>query len=467
MSAIIGKLDHEEAIKTTSITQVALASWIGTSIEWYDFFLYGTAAALVLGPLFFSPKFSPLAAQLAAFATFWVGFGGRPIGGIVFGHFGDRIGRKTMLILTLLIMAVSTFLVGCLPTYSVIGIWAPVLLVTLRFLQGFAVGGEWGGAVLMATEHASENRRGFYGSWPQMGAPTGLILSSLLFSWVSVSFSKQDFLAFGWRIPFLLSIVLVGLGLFIRLRITETPDFELVKQTRTVARVPIIEVLRTNFKQVLLAAGANFLLNGSFYVFVTFSITYGKDALRMPTSAFLNAILIGAAVMFLAVPLAGALSDRVGRLPVYLAGVVFLGLMAFPIFWLIDSKMPFLITLAISLALFGLALIAGPQAAFFNELFGANVRYSGASLGYQGAAIFAGGLAPFIATWLLHQFSFASWPIALYLIAMALITLVSTSLAGETRIVTQEQPSVGEITGWEEANGGLKRSCPALSGPLS
>ena len=467
MSGIIGKLGNEEAGKTTSITQVALASWIGTAIEWYDFFLYGTAAALVLGPLFFSPKFSPLAAQLAAFATFWVGFGARPIGGIVFGHFGDRIGRKTMLILTLLIMAVSTFLVGCLPTYSVIGIWAPILLVTLRFLQGFAVGGEWGGAVLMATEHSSENRRGFYGSWPQLGAPTGLILSSLLFSWVSVFFSKQDFLAFGWRIPFLLSIVLVGLGLFIRLKITETPAFELVKQTQTVARVPIIAVLRTNLKQVLLAAGANFLLNGSFYVFVTFVITYGRDALSMPTSIFLNAILIGATVMFLTIPLAGALSDRFGRLPVYLAGAAFLGVMTFPIFWLIDSKMPFLITLAISPALFGLGLIAGPQAAFFNELFGANVRYSGASLGYQGVAIFAGGLAPFIATWLLHQFSFTSWPIALYLIAMALITLISASLAGETRTVTQHQPSKGETTGWEKAHSGLKRSQAALSGPLS
>jgi MFS family permease len=261
--------------------------------------------------------------------------------------------------------------------------------------------------------------------------------------------------------------VLVGLGLFIRLKITETPDFELVKQTQTVARVPIIAVLRTNLKQVLLAAGANFLLNGSFYVFVTFIITYGRDALGMPTSIFLNATLVGATVMFLTIPLAGALSDRFGRLPIYLAGAAFLGVMAFPIFWLIDSKMPFLITLAISLALFGLGLIAGPQAAFFNELFGANVRYSGASLGYQGVAIFAGGLAPFIATWLLHQFSFASWPIALYLIAMALITLISASLAGETRTVTQHQPSKGETTGWEKAHSGLKRSWPALSGPLS
>ncbi|MGH2510425.1 MAG: MFS transporter, partial [Ktedonobacteraceae bacterium] len=227
-----------ESKKQSSITQVAIASWIGTSIEWYDFFLYGTAAALVLGPLFFSPKLSPLAAQLAAFATFWVGFAARPIGGIVFGHFGDRIGRKSMLVLTLTIMGLGTFLVGVMPTYSVIGIWAPILLVVLRFTQGFAVGGEWGGAVLMATEHSPANRRGFYGSWPQMGVPIGLILSSLLFSWVSTSFSQADFLSFGWRIPFLLSSVLVVVGLFIRMRITETPDFEQVKESHEIARLP-------------------------------------------------------------------------------------------------------------------------------------------------------------------------------------------------------------------------------------
>src|SRR5947209_11501502 len=244
MSGIIGKLGNEETGKTTSITQVALASWIGTAIEWYDFFLYGTAAALVFGPLFFSPKFSPLAAQLAAFATFWVGFAARPVGGIVFGHFGDRIGRKTMLILTLMIMGVATFLVGCLPTYRDAGIVATILLVILRFAQGFAVGGEWGGAVLMATEHSPADRRGFYGSWPQMGVPVGLLLSSLIFSLTTSAFSKQDFLSFGWRIPFLLSIVIVAVGLFIRLSITETPDFEQVRESRAIVRIPLLEVLR-------------------------------------------------------------------------------------------------------------------------------------------------------------------------------------------------------------------------------
>jgi MFS transporter, MHS family, shikimate and dehydroshikimate transport protein len=225
------------------IVRVAIASWIGTSIEWCDFILYGTAAALVLGPLFFSPKLSPLAAQLSAFATFWVGFAARPVGGIVFGHFGDRLGRKNMLILTLLMMGIGTFLVGCLPTYKNIGIIAPVLLVILRFAQGFAVGGEWGGAVLLATEHSPAARRGFYGSWPQFGLPIGLLLSSLLFSVVASSFPTTGFLAFGWRIPFLLSIVLVAVGLFMRLRIAETPDFQRVRETGTIARMPVLDVM--------------------------------------------------------------------------------------------------------------------------------------------------------------------------------------------------------------------------------
>jgi metabolite-proton symporter len=442
MSKIIDKLASEQMGKKTPITRVALASWVGTSIEWYDFFLYGTAAALVLGPLFF-PKFSPLAAQLAAFATFWVGFVARPIGGIVFGHFGDRLGRKAMLVLTLLIMGVATFLVGCLPTYSAIGIWAPILLVILRLLQGFAVGGEWGGAVLMATEHSPEHRRGFYGSWPQMGVPTGLLLSSLLFSLVSVSFSQKEVLAFAWRLPFLVSIVLVGVGLFIRLHITETPDFERVKATQSVARVPVVAVLRTKVKTVLLAAGAAALGFGSFYIFATFIITYGKQVLKMPGSVFLNATLIGALIMFFTLPLAGAFSDRVGRLPVYLAGALFTALLVFPIFWLIDSKSPFLIALAVSLALFCHSLMYGPKAAFFSELFGSNVRYSGASLGYQAAAVLVGGPTPLIATWLLQQFGLVSWPIALYIILLASITFVCTCLAGETRTVAQRQALVG------------------------
>lgn len=426
---------NQGATKRTSIVQVSLASWIGTSIEWYDFFLYGTAAALILGPQFFSPKLSPVAAQLAAFATFWVGFGARPIGGIVFGHFGDRIGRKRMLILTLAIMGLGTFLIGCLPNYKTIGIWAPILLVILRFSQGFAVGGEWGGAVLMATEHSPNHRKGFYGSWPQMGVPIGLVLSSLLFSLASTSFSKPDFLSFGWRIPFLLSIILVVVGLFIRLSITETPAFEELKEAQGIARMPVIDVVRkwSSLKNVLLAAGAFFCVNGSFYLFITFSVSYGTSVLKVPSSIVLNGTLIGAIAMFVVLPLAGALSDRYGRLPIYVLGAVTVGLLAFPIFWLIDTKSPALIALALSLGLGGTALMYGPQPAFYTEMFSTGVRYSGASLGYQGASIIAGGLAPFIATWLLGVFGPVSWPIALYVILLSLITLVSTLLIGETR----------------------------------
>jgi MFS transporter, MHS family, shikimate and dehydroshikimate transport protein len=428
------------------IVRVAIASWIGTSIEWYDFFLYGTAAALVLGPLFFSPKLSPQAAQLSAFATFWVGFLARPVGGIVFGHFGDRLGRKNMLILTLLIMGIATFLVGCLPTYKDIGIMAPVLLVILRFAQGFAVGGEWGGAVLIATEHSPAARRGFFGSWPQFGVPIGLLLSSLIFSLVASSFPTAGFLSIGWRIPFLLSIVLVAVGLFIRLRIAETPDFERVRESGRIARMPVIDVLRTNFKSVVLAAGAFFLTNGTFYIYVTFIVSYGEKILKVPASTMLNGTLVGAVAMGVTILAAGALSDRFGRLPVYLAGAAFVGLMAFPVFWLIDTRSPVLIALALAIGIGGIGIMYGPQAAFFSEMFGANVRYSGASLGYQITAIFAGGLAPFIATALLALFHDASWPIALYIIGMAIITLVCTYLAGETRPSVAAEP-VGGVAG--------------------
>ncbi len=438
--------ETQESTRKSPIVRVAMASLIGTSIEWYDFFLYGTAAALVLGPLFFSPKLSPLAAQLSAFATFWVGFAARPVGGIVFGHFGDRLGRKRMLILTLLIMGIATFLVGCLPTYKDIGIIAPVLLVILRFAQGFAVGGEWGGAVLIATEHAPAARRGFFGSWPQFGVPIGLLLSSLIFSVVASSFSKAAFLSIGWRIPFLLSIVLVAVGLFIRLRIAETPDFERVRETRTIARLPVIDVLRTNLKSVVLAAGAFFLTNGTFYIYVTFIVSYGEKIIKVPSITMLTGVLIGAVAMGVTILAAGALSDRLGRLPVYLAGAAFVGLMAFPVFWLIDTKSPALIALALALGIGGIGIMYGPQAAFFSELFRANVRYSGASLGYQITAIFAGGLAPFIATALLALFNNASWPIALYIVGMAIITLVCTYLAGETRPSAAAELA-GEIAG--------------------
>jgi MFS family permease len=261
--------------------------------------------------LIFSPKLSPLAAQLSAFATFWVGFAARPVGGVFFGHFGDRLGRKTMLILTLVIMGIATFLIGCLPTYKDIGIIAPLFLVVLRFAQGLAVGGEWGGAVLMATEHAPTARRGFYSSWPQMGAPVGLFLSSFIFSLISSTLSKQNFLTIGWRIPFLLSIILIGVGLFVRLNTPETPDFERIKVTQTIARVPLFKVLRTSFKTVILAVGALFVIYGSFYIFTTFILSY-SSTIKVPSTTTLNGTLLGAVAMTITIPLAAALSDRIG-----------------------------------------------------------------------------------------------------------------------------------------------------------
>jgi metabolite-proton symporter len=431
MSEIIEKLGGEEIGRPASVKKVALASWIGTTIEWYDFYLYGTAAALVFNKLFF-PQFDPLVGTLAAFATFWVGFAARPIGGIVFGHFGDKIGRKSMLILTLLIMGISTFLIGLLPTYAVLGAWAAVLLVVLRFIQGFAVGGEWGGAVLMATEHASGRWRGFYGSWPQMGVPAGLLLSTFVFRVVTGLFSRSQFLAIGWRIPFLLSFVLILVGLFIRLGVTESPVFKRVKETHTEARMPILEALRTNGKNVLVAVGLFVGPGAGFYLSNTFLLAYGTTHLKLPPTDVLNATLIASAFFFVFIPAAGALSDIYGRRPVYMAGAVLLGVMAFPIFWLIDSRSAVLITLALLLSMVTQVLMYGPLGVFFSELFGTRVRYSGASLGYQVGGLLV-GLIPFIATALLSVGGGSSWPIALFLIVVDGISVVSVLLVAETR----------------------------------
>lgn len=424
-----------ESRKSTSIVQVATASLIGTSIEWYDFFIFGTAAALAFPKLFF-PTLSPISGQLASFLVFWVGFLGRPLGGIIFGHFGDRIGRKRMLVLTILLMGSGTFLIGAMPTYAMIGVLAPILLIVLRLCQGVAVGGEWGGAVLMATEHSPAHRRGFFGSWPQIGVPVGVILSSLIFNASIAQFPGPSLLTIGWRIPFLLSIILVVVGLFIRMRIAETPDFEQLKINQAIDKAPILSVVRHNWKTVLLAGGAFFVVNGSFYIFITFLVSYGTDILHVPSSYILNATLIGSVVSLVVLPLAGAWTDRVGRLPVYLGGAVLMAIVAFPAFWLVDMKLPWGIILGVCLGQFALSMMYGPQAAFFSELFGANVRYSGASLGYQAASVVAGGLAPTIATTLLLWSGNASWTIALYIIVMSAITFVSVYLAGETRSAT-------------------------------
>ncbi|HVO18635.1 MAG TPA: MFS transporter [Anaeromyxobacter sp.] len=415
----------------SEIVKVALASMIGTTIEWYDYFLYGTAAALVFNKLFF-PELDPLTGTIAAFATFSVGFIARPVGGIVFGHYGDRIGRKNMLYLTLLIMGLATTVIGLLPTYSSIGIWAAVLLVAMRLLQGFGLGGEWGGAVLMAVEHAPPGRRGFYGSWPQIGAYAGLLISTLVFRWVSRS-SEAQFLAWGWRVPFLVSFVLVVVGLWIRMRIAESPVFAKVKEQKAEARMPLVEALTRHPKNILLAMGARFAENGLFYLFTTFSLTYIATQLKMDRTVALNGLLIAAFVCVFAAPLWGALSDRIGRRPVYVWGAIACGLLAFPFYAMLSTKSPGMVWLAILLPMMlGHAAMYGPQASFLSELFSARVRYSGASLGYQLASVFAGGLSPLIATGLLAWGGGRPWPVALYMIGLVLITVVSVALAAET-----------------------------------
>ena len=413
-----------------SIRRVILASFIGTTIEWYDFFLYGTAAALVFNRLFF-PNVDSLTGTLSAFGTFAVGFIARPFGGLIFGHFGDRLGRKSMLVTSLLIMGVATFVIGLLPTYHSIGVLAPILLVSMRFAQGIGVGGEWGGAVLMAVEHSAGTKRGFHGSWPQMGVPAGLLLSTIVFSICSSAFSDAEFLAWGWRVPFLLSVVLIGVGLFIRLRILETPVFLQLKQHEDLPQPPITTLLRRYPRNVLLGMGLRFAENGTFYVLTVFVLSYGEFHLGLPRSTMLTGVILSSFIGLFTTPAFGALSDRVGRRPVYLGGALFTMFFAFPFFWLLDTQSPVLIWLAIILGVnLGHDAMYGPQAAFFSELFGTRVRYTGASLSYQLSSVFAGGFAPLVATALLARFG--SSGVAAYVVVMALITVVSTLLTVET-----------------------------------
>jgi MFS transporter, MHS family, shikimate and dehydroshikimate transport protein len=430
--ASVERLDAAQVEDKRNLRKVVAASFIGTTIEWYDFFLYGTAAALVFGELFF-PGSSPLIGTLSAFGTFAVGFAARPLGGIVFGHFGDRIGRKTMLVLSLLIMGVATFLIGCLPTHASIGIAAPILLVVLRFAQGIGVGGEWGGAVLMSVEHAPKGKRGFYGAWPQMGVPAGLLLSTVVFTVVQNMTSEDQFMAWGWRIPFLISIVLVAVGLFVRLAVMESPAFKEVKETGTAADKPIVDLVKEHKRDVLTAMGMRIAENGCFYIFTVFVLAYGEETLNLSKNTMLTGVIIAAALGLFTVPLYGALSDRVGRNKLYMAGALFTLAFAFPFFALLDTKEPVLIWLAIVLAVnVGHDLMYGPQAAYFSELFKTRMRYTGASVGYQLASVFGGGFAPLIAVALLAAGGDDPYLVALYMMAMGLITVVATYFARET-----------------------------------
>ncbi len=429
-------------MKRSPSALVAAATLIGTSIEWYDFYIYGIAAALVFPELFF-PRSDPFVGQLASYAVFAVGFLARPLGGMIFGHFGDRVGRRTMLVFTLTIMGLATFLVGLLPTYARVGALAPILLVALRLCQGIAVGGEWGGAVLMAAEHAHARMKGFVASFPQMGVPVGLIFANLAFAAVAGGAVAQGhasaaLLSIGWRIPFLGSAILVAIGLIIRLSIAETPAFEGLKQRDAVETAPVLSVLSTNWKTVLLAGGAFFVVNGGFYLLTTQLISYGAgphSVLKMAPIVFLNANIWGSCVSIVATPLAGWISDRVGRRPIFIAAVAAIFALAFPIYALVDSEDARLIVLAICVWELAVSAAYGPLAAMFSEMFPTKVRYSGVSVGYQGAAIFAGGLAPFIATLLLKLSAGSSWVLACYLMFMAAISLVSAWLIPETSAV--------------------------------
>lgn len=418
--------------EATPLRRVVMASLIGTTIEWYDFFLYGSAAALVFNKLFF-PEFDPLTGTLLAFATYALGFVARPVGGIVFGHFGDRIGRKRLLMLSLVLMGVATILIGLLPTYTQIGIWAPIALIALRLVQGFAVGGEWGGAVLMAAEHGDAARRGFWASWPQAGVPAGNLLAAAVLAVMAAVQTETDFLAWGWRVPFILSALLVVVGWYIRNRVAESPMFEAeLDAAEAPARVPAVEVLRERPKALVLGAGLRVGENISYYILTVFSLTFLVDVSKESRSLALNALLIGAAVQFLAIPLFAALSDRIGRRPVYAFGAFGLAAWCFVMFGLLGSgdKASIILALVVGLVLHG--AMYGPQAAFITELFPTRIRYSGVSLAYQLTSIVAGSLAPIIALWLYKDYGSAT-PVAIYVGAACVISGISALLARETR----------------------------------
>ncbi|NMO89499.1 MFS transporter [Actinomycetospora sp. TBRC 11914] len=421
----------EAVLDRREVRRTSLVSLLGSTIEWYDFFIYGTAAALVLNTAFF-PTADPFVGTLAAFSSFAVGFIARPVGGIIWGHYGDRIGRKKALVSALFLMGASTTLVGLLPSYATIGVAAPVLLFVLRIVQGLAVGGQWGGAVLIATEYAPPHRKGWYGSFPQLGVPIAVIVSNGIFLGLEAGLGEEAFTSWGWRVPFLLSVLLIGVALYAQLRLEDTPAFRQVQaQAGARRRSPVIEVLRSHPKQVLLAAGSFIAVNGGFYIYVVYVLSYGAKALHLPESVLLIGILGSSAVNLAAIPLFALLSDRVGRRPVYLAGAIGTVVAAFPVFWLIDTRSTFLIFLGLLIGGVANSAMYGPQAAFFAELFSAEVRYSGASLGYQIGAVLGGGLAPLIAA-SLYQATGTSASTSAYLLVMGVVTAVCAWLLHET-----------------------------------
>jgi metabolite-proton symporter len=411
--------------------RVALASFMGSAIEWYDFFIFGTAAALVFGKLFF-PSTDPLSGTLLAFGTFGVGFFARPIGGVLAGHMGDKLGRKKTLVVTLLTMGFATTLIGVLPTNAVLGLGAPILLVTLRIVQGLGVGGEWGGAALIAVESAPKNRRGFYGSFPQLGVPAGLLLATGAFALVSL-LPEDALLSWGWRLPFLASIVLVIVGFAIRVGIEEPKVFKELKETHHEEKAPILQVLRNDWRNVLLAAGIRFADNVLYYVCATFVLVYMTGTLHLPRSLALAGVMTAAGLELFSMPLFGALSDKIGRRAVVIGGATLTVLFAFPYFLLIDTGSTWGILIASVIAIsIAHSAVFSPLAAWFAEMFGTGVRYSGVSLGFQLGALVAGAPTPFLATALLAKSAGAPWPIAIMIGIAGGVTLLC-ALAAKDR----------------------------------
>ena len=402
--------------------KAVFASTVGTTIEWYDFFLYNTAAALVFAKLFF-PGGDEYAGILAAFGTQFVGFAARPIGAAIFGHYGDRIGRKATLVVTLLMMGIGTALIGVLPSYAAIGFAAPLLLTLLRIVQGVAVGGEWGGSVLLAMEWGSVKRRGFMASWPQLGVPLGLLLSTGMVSVLSAT-TGEAFLQWGWRIPFLASLVLVAIGLYVRLRVLESPEFAAVRERKEVARNPFAQAWKGQWREILTSAFVRMAEQAPFYIFVTFVLTYGTKQLDLPRGQLLNGTLIASAIGLISVPLFGWLSDLIGRRLMYAIGVVCTGLFAFPYFGLLDTKVVGFVLLAIVVSLVFHDMQYGPQAALIAESFGTSIRYSGAGIGYQLASVIAGGPAPLLAAFILDRTG-SSTLISVYIVGCCVVSLIA------------------------------------------
>jgi metabolite-proton symporter len=426
MATLVTHANLSPSDHSAQLRKAVVASTIGTAIEWYDFFLYGTAAGLIFGKLFF-PNEAPLTATLAAFGTYFIGFVGRPIGAAIFGHFGDRIGRKATLIATLLCMGIATFLIAFVPTYASIGIWGAVILTVLRMFQGIGVGGEWGGSVLLAMEWSrTHGHRGFVASWPQFGVPCGLFLSNLVVLAVS-QWSGDQFATWGWRIPFALSIILVGVGLWIRLGILETPVFQEVLKTNRVEKAPVIEVFKKHPKEIILSALLRMSEQAPFYIFTAFIFAYAVNTLHMSRDLILTAVLVASCVSFITIPLSGHISDRIGRRKMYLIGAATVGVFGFLYFGMVDTAIPSLVFIAIVLSLIPHNMQYGPQAALIAEAFTPRQRYSGASIGYQLASIIAGGPAPLIATALFAAYH-TGYAIAIYIAACAVVSLVAASL---------------------------------------